>query len=387
LNPSPEQTTGSGTLPRPRLLPVFHLYIFRELSGTLLLAFGIVMGILFLFTALEVGRREGVDVTALLFMAPHIIPFGLKYALPVALLLAVTFTFSRLAADNEITALRAAGSSLWPIVAPVILIALLLSFLLLGVTMVWLPQSHVAKRDIIRRAGLNVLQNLPAGEQQLHFGPFWLAYRDARGDVLSDVVICQTQKTGGLQLQILAKEGRWDWDPERGILRFELTQSQWTVFNPKKGREQKFYPDVVTFPLQVESLVRIRPARTRDFSYSRILGLREVLRDTPSRLHPSIFRWKSAELEYELHNRFAVSFSPFIMALLGMPFGVRVRQRGKLAAFFAGFIPVVAFYYPLTLIGEGLGTEGQLSPPVAAWGAAVIVGAIGAILTWRMMFR
>src|SRR5438876_4849651 len=48
------------------------------------------------------------------------IPFIIAMTLPMAVLVAVLYTFSRLAADNEITAMQASGISLARVVTPVL---------------------------------------------------------------------------------------------------------------------------------------------------------------------------------------------------------------------------------------------------------------------------
>jgi len=370
---------------RFRPFPVLHRYILSDLAGTLVLAILIVLGILFLTIFLEVGRRAGVGAGVLVSLIPTILPFGLKYALPVSLLLAVTFAFSRLASDNEITALRASGSSLWPLAAPVILTAFVLSFALLFVTMLWLPAAHVEKRAILKRAGLNVLKNLPPGEQQFRFGHVRMAYDDARDGQLKNFFLSEA-RDNGLHLKITAKEGRWVYDRRTNVLDIQLLHSQWTILGEAGVEEHKVNPEVVPFRLNLENVYPSGPRRTQDYTLTQIMGLRDAVRDLPPGLH-SMYRWRPKELDFELHSRFAAALSPLVMALLGMPLGVLVRQRGKLTAFFAGFLPVLAFYYPLTLIGEGLGTEGGFPPVVAAWGAGVIVGLMGGALTWRMIFR
>lgn len=370
---------------RFRLLPVLHRYVLKDLSGTLILSFLFVLGLMTLFLLLEGVRRAGVESGFLVALAPTLLPFGLKYALPVSLLLAVTFTFSRMASDNEILALRAAGSSLWPLAAPVLLAGMLLSFLLLFVTMAWLPGAEVARRDAFRHAGLNVLQNLPAGENQFQFGRVRLAYGDARNGVMRDVFLSEAREDG-LKLKITAKEARWRFDRGDQALHMELRHSQWTWMGEGEGAEQKVVPEVVPFRLDLENLFPSRPRRVQDYSLSEILGLRAFLRELPA--DGSLpFRWGRRDLEFELHSRFADSFSPLVMALLGMPLGVLVRQRGKLAAFFVGFLPVLAFYYPLTFVGMGVGVHGGVPPALAAWAADALVGAAGAWLTWRMVFR
>src|SRR5438128_11893699 len=49
------------------------------------------------------------------------IPFIVAMTLPMAVLVAVLYTFSRLSADNELTALKANGISLWQLMRPLLL--------------------------------------------------------------------------------------------------------------------------------------------------------------------------------------------------------------------------------------------------------------------------
>jgi lipopolysaccharide export system permease protein len=189
-----------------------------------------------------------------------------------------------------------------------------------------------------------------------------------------------------MRLRILAREAQWDYDPATCELLLELRDSTWTWHGQEQGEEEKVYPGVVPFRLDLDALFPPRPARVEDYTFSELVGLRGVAETLPEG-RPSIFRWNLTELEYELHNRLAVALSPLVMALLGMPLGVLVRQRGRLTAFFAAFLPVAAVYYPLSMLGEGLATQGNVAPVAAAWCADAIVGAGGGFLTWRMTFR
>jgi lipopolysaccharide export system permease protein len=370
---------------RVLLLPVLSRYALADLAATLVFAFAVVMGFMVLLTFLEAGRQAGIDSSALLSLAPHALPFGVKYALPLSLLLAVAFTFSRLGADNEITALRAAGATPWALAAPVLLLALALSMALLAVEMLWLPRAHIAKRKVLKEAGLKVLENLPAGEQSFQVGRVLVHYADARGPVLSGIVITEVRGVR-LALRVSAAEGRWAFDREAGELRLELSESQWTWYGTREGTQQRVYPGAVSFRLNLDRQYPSWPRRVQDLTFEQLLGTLGVYRVLPPRMAQA-FRWKLPELELELHARLAGALSPLIVALLGMPLGLWARQRGKLGAFFAAFLPVLALYYPLTFAGDGLGSKGGFPPAVAAWAADLLVGSLGGFLTWRMIAR
>ena len=77
------------------------------------------------------------------------LPFIIAMTLPMAVLLAVIYTFSHLAADNEITAMRASGFSIYQVLAPVLLWgACMAAFNFVFVDQV-LPRSNARLRSLL----------------------------------------------------------------------------------------------------------------------------------------------------------------------------------------------------------------------------------------------
>ena len=77
------------------------------------------------------------------------IPFIVAMTLPMAVLLAVLYAFSHLAADNEITAMRASGISVYQVLAPVLAWGVFMSaFNFVFVDQV-LPQSNARLRGLL----------------------------------------------------------------------------------------------------------------------------------------------------------------------------------------------------------------------------------------------
>lgn len=77
------------------------------------------------------------------------IPFIVAMTLPMAVLVAVLFTFSRLAADNEITALKAGGVSVGRLLRPVLGGATLVAALSLAWSDQVLPRSNHRLRSLL----------------------------------------------------------------------------------------------------------------------------------------------------------------------------------------------------------------------------------------------
>ena len=121
------------------------------------------------------------------------IPFILALTLPMAVLVAVLFSFSNLAADSEITAMRASGVSVPQLVRPVFLWALLMAVFTFGFVDQVLPRSNARLRtllfDISRKSPtfqLNeqVVNTIPESQYFLRAG----AIDQVRG-MLRDVAI------------------------------------------------------------------------------------------------------------------------------------------------------------------------------------------------------
>lgn len=92
------------------MLSTLHGYILRELLKTFGLATLALTGLVTMAGALyNVIRQEAITATDIFFILPYLLPGAIAVALPVAALFAGTFVYGRLAADNELTACRAAG--------------------------------------------------------------------------------------------------------------------------------------------------------------------------------------------------------------------------------------------------------------------------------------
>jgi lipopolysaccharide export system permease protein len=127
-------------------------YLLRQLAAPFLFALGALTSLMLLsqvakkFGAL-VGKGLPWGVIGEVFALS--LPFIVAMTLPMAVLLAVLYAFSHLAADNEITALRASGISVYQILAPVLAWGVFMSaFNFVFVDQV-LPRSNARLRGLL----------------------------------------------------------------------------------------------------------------------------------------------------------------------------------------------------------------------------------------------
>lgn len=172
----------------------------RYVLARLVAPFGFALAALTGFMLLnQVARRfdslagKGLDWTVIGEVFLLCIPFILALTLPMAVLVAVLFSFSNLAADSEITAMRASGVSVPQLVRPVFVWALLMAVFTFGFVDQVLPRSNARLRtllfDISRKSPtfqLNeqVVNTIPESQYFLRAG----AIDQVRG-MLRDVAI------------------------------------------------------------------------------------------------------------------------------------------------------------------------------------------------------
>jgi len=126
-------------------LRILTRYVLRQLVAPFLFAAILLTALMMLDVVADrfgslVGKGLGWRPVAEVFL--YSIPFMFAVIVPMAVLVAVLYVFSHLAADNEISAMKASGISLARIAAPVILIAAVLAAGLVRFNDTILPESN-----------------------------------------------------------------------------------------------------------------------------------------------------------------------------------------------------------------------------------------------------
>ncbi len=138
-------------------------YLVRQFVPPLTFAFAAMTSIMLLnqiarrFGAL-VGKGLPWSVIGEVFLL--CLPFIIAMTLPMAVLVAMLYTFSHLAADSEITAMRASGLSVLQLLRPMIVVGLLLTAVNFWFTDQILPDSNAKLRNLL----INIQRKKPTLE-------------------------------------------------------------------------------------------------------------------------------------------------------------------------------------------------------------------------------
>jgi len=131
---------------------LLHRYLLRQLAAPFCFALAALTSLMLLsqvakkFGAL-VGKGLPWRVIAEVFALS--LPFIIAMTLPMAVLLAVLYAFSHLAADNELTAMRASGISVYQVLVPVLLWGLVMSVFNFAFVDQVLPRSNARLRGLL----------------------------------------------------------------------------------------------------------------------------------------------------------------------------------------------------------------------------------------------
>jgi lipopolysaccharide export system permease protein len=319
-------------------------------------------------------------------LATGLIGIVASYILPITFLLGVLLTVGRMAADSEITAMRACGIGVRSILLPIVGLGALMSVVS---WMLVVDVEHRARREL-----REVVRSMAARGATLepgrfrHVGPRVLYAEDRLADDTLEGVVISDRSNPERPLLIFARRGRIDLDEEGAKLRVTLEEGDILVDPIGEQAALAQHIGFASFEtvFDVSELFRVGLDSLRPYDMTL-----EELRSIAARADSGdplddLIKKQGSSYEVEMHRRFAVPFAPLLFAPVGVVLGMR-RRRGARAT---GVIlcALVAFgYYALLIFGQRLGVEGRLPAFVALWIPNLIFAGIGLAMLEAMRRR
>ena len=109
---------------------ILRNYILREIAAPFILSLSALLFIMLVANLIHQADKiiaPGVSLIDILKLFISWIPYLLRYALPISLLMSILLSFGRISSDNEIAAMTASGFNLYRIIYPVIVVGLIFS--------------------------------------------------------------------------------------------------------------------------------------------------------------------------------------------------------------------------------------------------------------------
>jgi LPS export ABC transporter permease LptG/LPS export ABC transporter permease LptF len=356
-------------------------YILREVVSHAAIGAAIFTFILFtkdLGHILELVVRNSAPVGSVLEVVSLSLPLAFTITIPAGVLVGILIGLSRLAADSEITAMRASGIGVWSflrILGIFVLSAWLLS-MLNGVYLAPYSQAALgrlsdrlktsqASFEVQPRVFYEGFPKIVLYVQDVHGG--------TRAAVWKGVFLADNSTPGSPRI----------WQAEQGILvsegptRLHLhlvngSTHETDAKDPDRYQISSFQQTDIPIELPAaDNKPDVEPVPVSEMSTPKLL-------EQAGKAPPATARWYLIEF----HRRLALPAACVVLALVGIPLGLSSKKGGKSSGFVLA-IGLVFLYYSASLIGLSLARQGRVSPGFGVWLADIVFLIGGAFLLWR----
>ena len=304
------------------------------------------------------------------------LPYIFAFAVPMATLIAVLVTFSRLSLDNEITAMKAAGISFYQMIPPVAVLTACASLATFFLMAFILPRGNIGIQlkivDIVQSRVQFALKER-VFNSQFDGLVFFINKISPDGNRMQEIFITD-ERSPKLTSTIMAEEGFVLNQPEEKQIIFRLLRGTIIRVDETMSEVQTINFRSYDFRVNMESLgiggeVFQKGARHLDI-FELKNNLRSVKRGTRD--------YNYLLLEY--HKRLSLPFACLVMGFLAAPLGVQTGAASRFRGVVMGLV-LFLLYYVCMSAGSALGEDGTLSPAITMWVPTVVFGIL-AIIMW-----
>ncbi|HEY4046358.1 MAG TPA: LPS export ABC transporter permease LptG [Acidobacteriaceae bacterium] len=327
---------------------------------------------------IEIAVRNSASFGSVAKILLFILPNFFIVTIPMAVLVGILLGLSRLAADSEITAMRAAGIGVWTFVRIVSAIAILAWLVSLANSLYFAPKATAA---LLRLQ--DSLKNQQASFEVQprvfyeNFRNYVLYVQDVRASAgaaqwqrvfLADVSNPVAPKVTTAEQATVANQGN-----QTLIMRLRNGAQHELVNTGGDGSYQvsTFNESDLPLAMGAQEDERIGHSDT------------PILAMSNRELYAHARAPGGRSYMIEMHKRFAYPVACLVLMLIGIPLGISSRRGGKSAGFVLS-IALVFIYYFLSSTGVALARQGKVPVFAGVWAANILFGFFGILLLRQM---
>ena len=367
---------------------IFTRYILREVTS-----YAVLGGVLFTFVLfmrelpdiLDLLVRDSASFSVALRIFADMLPNTLTVTIPTAVLTGILLGLSRLAADSEITAMRACGIGAFSFVRIVSILSCVALSIGLVNALYFAPRgagdllrlesqlkSSQASYEVQPRVFYEDFKNYVLYVQDVPSGAGASVWHNV---FLADLTQPANPNITTADRAIISTSGPLDAQTTRLHL-INGGQHQISPTDPNQYDLSHF--DDSDLPLQLDSSDNTHLSRFDTPLHA--LSLAELWR----RAHSSAggdYQARAARIEINI--RFSYPFACLVLMLIGVPLGLSSKRGGKSTGFVLTLLLVFA-YYLISNIGVAFAKSGKISPFLGVWGANLIFATFGVVLLQQL---
>jgi len=377
-------------------------YAAAEMLRAFVFALAVFTALLFLALLTQLCvKRNALFAGLVLRFAPYLLPRVLFLALPMAVLTGAIMAFGRLAADGEVTALRACGLGPLSLAMPAAALGLAAGALALALNVWGTDLAAERVRSLqggwFRHYGEKLFrpgETIPLGRVTVVLHPVdpKTGHRDVvlrikRGEEVLLKVMARNYKVrlesreegGHLVAHFTFFDAVVDWGDDghaevEDRLVYEIDLPKLYGRGPPLGDR----PSTSSLPM---NLARCRDFDTRMEAETHLLDAARAAGDADAEARHldrlDYLLRKRTQVEFHVHMAFATAAGCLVLAIAGLAIGIHVRHANRLLGFSLG-VCVVLLFYLLMVLGNLLSSGGCVPPWAGAHLPNLIVAAASA---------
>jgi len=360
---------------------IISRYIFKEMIPPFVINL-VFFTFMFLMTRIleitDMIVNYGVNLGTVVKIMGFTMPFFLQFIIPMSVMMAVLLTFLKMSTDNEIIALKAGGVSLYRLLPPVFIFALV-GVVLTGFTAIYgLPTGRMAIKRLLYEVAVN---NTEIGLKPRTFNDafsgvmLYVNKIEQATRTLLDVFI-EDQRSNDVVSTVVSPRGRIFSQPEQGVFQLRLYNGSINQVDVKDRTAHTVQFETYDIRLDIQKNVGVAaggPKNQEEMSIPELLAYIEKAQKKDDRYYLTLM---------EFHKKFSLPFSCLFLALLAVPLGVQSRQAKRSFGVGLGLIYFL-FYYLMLSAGWVFGETGAYPPLIGMWVPNLVMGVIGLFLLIR----
>ena len=360
----------------PTLLDDYVLRDFFVYLGMILSTFVVLLLVFTLFELLGDILRNRVPTLVVAEYLLNVTPYLLYNVAPLVMLLAVLVTFGLMERANEITAIKATGTSIYRIVTPVIAAAGVLAVALFLADQFYLPHTNKRQEALHNQIKGRPAQTYLRPDRKWIFGQnndiYYYQFFDPDRDQFGNITVFQLDKASfTITRRVHADRAQWD----NTINRWVYTQGWDRTLNV--SAIANYHPfEVSTFPNFLETPAYFKK-EVKQYNEMNYAELHRYIRD----LQQSGF--DVVRLRMQLQEKLSYPLITLIVAILAIPFSISSGKRGAITGIAVG-VGVSVFYIVVTRFFEAMGNQSLLPAALAAWSPDLIFVLVGGYLILKV---
>ena len=389
----------------------YNLHVLVEVIKLFVVALTAMTLISVLVGVVEKLIAEGLGVFAILQLLPFVLLISLQFVVPATLLFAVCSVFGRMAADNEIVAIKSIGISPIRIVIPVLVFALALSPIAVYLNDLAVSWGRPGINRVVMQSLEEIIYRVLRSHHSYssHSG-FSVHVQDVQDRWLIRPTIVIYGANGGEAQTIMADKAQLSWNAEKENLTMKLVnyESFGSKFSlivdgsqelelpknlPATKGENSDSPSQFALK-EIGSQIRWeihkinlnQDMHTAYESAGLLIGRAGMFDDTIAKHYAWVVtasQQRLNRLETEPWRRWAAGFCCFFFVWVGIPLAIWMRSADYWTTFGLCFLPILLIYYPLFALGLDRSKDGSW-PPYSVWLGNIVLLAIGSTLLRRV---